>query len=219
MPELPGARAAIRAAARVANPGCYPTAVTLALSPLLAAGVIEPADLVVVASSGTSGAGRAAKPNLLGSEVMGDLTPYKVGGTHQHLAEIRQQLAAAAGADVTMSFTPVLAPMPRGILATCTGRIAAGVTPSAARDALVAAYADEPFVTVLPDGLWPHTAATAGSNSCQLQVAVDIDAGRVVVVSAIDNLGKGAAGQALQNANLMLGLAETAGLSVDGVAP
>ena len=219
LPELPGARDAIRAAARVANPGCYPTAVALALSPLLAAGIIEPADLVVVASSGTSGAGRAAKTNLLGSEVMGDLTPYKVGGTHQHLAEIRQQLSAAADANVTMSFTPVLAPMPRGILATCTGRIAAGVTSSAAREALTAAYADEAFVTVLPDGLWPHTAATAGSNSCQLQVAVDEDAGRVVVVSAIDNLGKGAAGQALQNANLMLGLPETAGLSVDGTAP
>ena len=219
LPELPGAREAVRASRRVANPGCYPTAITLGLAPLLAAGVVEPADLVVVAASGTSGAGRAAKPNLLGSEVMGDLSPYKVGGTHQHLAEIRQQLSASAGTAVTMSFTPLLAPMPRGILATCTGRLAAGLASTAARDALVAAYADEPFVTVLPEEQWPHTAATSGSNSCQLQVAVDADAGRVVVVAAIDNLGKGAAGQALQNANLMLGLPETAGLSADGVAP
>ena len=219
MPELPGVRDAVRGATRVANPGCYPTAVTLALSPLLSAGVVEPTDLVVVAASGTSGAGRTAKPNLLGSEVMGDLTPYKVGGTHQHIAEIRQQLSTAAAAPVTLSFTPVLAPMPRGILATCTARIASGATPAAVREALLAAYADEPFVTLLPEGTWPHTAATAGSNSCQLQVAVDADAGRVVVTSAIDNLGKGAAGQALQNANLMLGLPETAGLSIDGVAP
>lgn len=219
LPELPGARASISTSRRVANPGCYPTAVTLALAPLLAAGVIEPIDLVVVAASGTSGAGRAAKPHLLGSEVMGDLSPYKVGGTHQHIAEISQELARSAGGPVTLSFTPVLAPMPRGILATCTGRLAAGVAPAAAREALAAAYDGEQFVTVLPDGQWPHTAATAGSNSCQLQVTVDSDAGRVVVVSAIDNLGKGAAGQAVQNANLMLGLPEAAGLSADGTAP
>lgn len=219
LPELPDARDAIRAVRRVANPGCYPTATTLALAPLLAAGVIEPADLVVVAASGTSGAGRSAKPHLLGSEVMGDLSPYKVGGTHQHIAEITQQLSVAAGEKVTLSFTPVVAPMPRGILATCTGRLAAGIAPASARAALTAAYADEPFVTVLPAEQWPHTAATAGSNSCHLQVAVDEDAGRVVVVAAIDNLGKGAAGQALQNANLMLGLPETAGLSADGFAP
>jgi N-acetyl-gamma-glutamyl-phosphate reductase len=219
LPELPGRRDEIRTSGRVANPGCYPTAITLGLAPLLAAGVIEPADLVVVAASGTSGAGRAAKPNLLGSEVMGDMSAYKVGGTHQHLAEIRQQLSGAAREAVTMSFTPVLAPMPRGILATCTGRLATGVVAAAARETLVAAYANESFVHVLPEGQWPHTAATSGSNSCQLQVAVDADAGRVVVVSAIDNLGKGAAGQALQNANLMLGLPETAGLSADGLAP
>ena len=219
LPELPGCREAVRGARRVASPGCYPTAVTLALAPLLAAGVVEPQDLVVVAASGTSGAGRAAKPNLLGSEVMGDLSAYKVGGTHQHIAEITQSLSGAAGHDVTLSFTPVLAPMPRGILATCTARLRDGVEPGAARDALTASYDEEPFVTVLPDGQWPHTAATSGSNSCHLQVAVDIDAGRVVVIAAIDNLGKGAAGQALQNANLMLGLPEGAGLAIDGTAP
>jgi len=219
LPELPGARVAIAGSRRVANPGCYPTAVTLALAPLLAAGVIEPQDLVVVAASGTSGAGRSAKPHLLGSEVMGDLSPYKVGGTHQHIAEMSQSLSAAAGVAVSLSFTPVLAPMPRGILATCTGRLVTGAGSTAARDALAAAYDDEPFVALLPESRWPHTAATNGGNACHLQVAVDADAGRVVVVAAIDNLGKGAAGQAVQNANLMLGLPETAGLTANGVAP
>lgn len=219
LPELPGARSVIGAARRVANPGCYPTAVVLALAPLLGAGLVEPADLVVVAASGSTGAGRAAKPHLLGSEVMGDLSPYKVGGSHQHIPEISQALAAAAGSDVSLSFTPVLAPMPRGILATCTARTRPGTSAGTVRDALIAAYGAEPFVTVLPEGLWPHTAATLGSNSCQLQATVDVSAGRVVVVAAIDNLGKGAAGQAVQNANLMLGLPEAAGLSADGVAP
>lgn len=201
---------------RVAAPGCYPTAVSLALAPLLADGLVEPADVVVVAASGTSGAGRAAKANLLGSEVMGDLSAYKVGA-HQHTPEIRQTLGRAAGTTVGLSFTPVLAPMPRGILATCTARTTATV--DQLRAALRARYDGEPFVHVLPDGAWPHTAATIGSNACHLQVAVDEDAGRAVVVSAIDNLGKGAAGQALQCANLLLGLPETAGLSANGIAP
>jgi N-acetyl-gamma-glutamyl-phosphate reductase len=218
LPELPGARAALVGAARIANPGCYPTAVALALAPLLAAGLVEPADLVVVAASGTSGAGRAAKANLLGSEVMGDLAAYKVGG-HQHTPEMAQTLAAAAGTAVSLSFTPVLAPMPRGILATCTARLRPDVDESALRTALAAAYADEPFVHVLPAGRWPHTAATAGSNAAQLQVTADLDTGRAVVVAAIDNLGKGAAGQAVQCANLALGLPEMAGLSAAGIAP
>lgn len=214
LPELPGARDAIRDSRRIANPGCYPTSVILSLAPLLSAGLVEPDDIVVVAASGTSGAGRSATPRLLASEVMGDLTPYKVGGTHQHLPEIRQALDAGA-----MSFTPVLAPMPRGILATCTARLRPGVDAAGLRAALDEAYGGEPFVTVLPEGQWPHTAATFGSNSCQLQVVADSDAGRAVVVAAIDNLGKGAAGQAVQNANLALGLDETAGLSANGVAP
>jgi len=193
--------------------------VTLALAPLLAAGLVEATDLVVVAASGTSGAGRGAKTSLLGSEVMGDLAAYKVGGTHQHIAEITQSLTASAGTQVTLSFTPVLAPMPRGILATCTARLRDGATPTTVRDAMLAQYDAEPFVHVLPHGEWPHTAATAGTNACQLQVAVDAAAGRAVVVAAIDNLGKGAAGQALQNANLMLGLPEQTGLTVDGIAP
>ena len=218
LPELPGARATLARATRIANPGCYATAITLAYAPLLTAGVVEPDDLVVVASSGTSGAGRSVRPNLLGTEVMGDLSPYKVGGAHQHLAEIRQSLGRL-GAPVSMSFTPVLAPMPRGILATCTARLRPGADSSALLQVLHDAYDDEPFVHVLAEDEWPHTAATLGSNSCHLQAVADLDSGRAVVVAALDNLGKGAAGQALQNANLALGLPETTGVPVDGVAP
>jgi N-acetyl-gamma-glutamyl-phosphate reductase len=212
LPELPGARAARAGASRVANPGCYATSVALSLAPLLAAALVEPADVVVVASSGTSGAGRAATAALQASEVMGALSTYKAGGVHQHTPEMEQSLTAAAGVDVTLSFTPVLAPMPRGILATSTARLAAGSTVEQLRDALHAAYDDEPFVHVLPEGSWPTTAATVGSNSVHLQVAADTHSGRAVVVAALDNLVKGAAGQALQNANLMLGLEETLGL-------
>ncbi|MCT2279470.1 N-acetyl-gamma-glutamyl-phosphate reductase [Micromonospora chalcea] len=210
LPELPGQRAEIAAASRVASTGCYAVATVLALAPLIAAGAVRADDVVVVAASGTSGAGRAAKTHLLGSEVMGDLTPYKVGA-HQHVPEIKQATGATG-----LSFTPVLAPMPRGILATVTAVPTGDADP---RAVLAAAYADAPFVHVLPEGAWPHTAATAGSNSCHLQATVDVDSGRVIVVSAIDNLGKGAAGQAVQNANLMVGLPETTGLSVFGVAP
>ena len=210
LPELPGQRARIAASTRVANTGCYAAATILALAPLVAAGLADPADVVVVASSGTSGAGRSAKVSLLATEVMGDLSPYRVG-SHQHVPEIKQ----ASGA-TSLSFTPVLAPMPRGILATVTARPLTGGDP---RQVLLEAYADEPFVHVLPEGRWPHTAATLGSNSCHLQATVDQDSGRLVVISALDNLGKGAAAQAVQCANLVLGLPELAGLSVSGVAP
>lgn len=215
LPELPGQRAAVAAAGRVAAPGCYATAVGLALAPLLAAGHAEPDDIVVVAASGTSGAGREAKPHLLASEVMGDVSPYKVGA-HQHVPEIKQATGAAS-----LSFTPLLAPMPRGILATVTARPATGAdaTTAAVREVLAAAYAGEPYVRLLPEGAWPHTAATMGSNTCLLQATADIDSGRLIVTAALDNLGKGAAGQAIQCANLMLGLPETAGLAADGVAP
>ena len=215
LPELPGQRAAIAASGgRVAVTGCYAVATVLALAPLIAAGLVEPDDVVVVAASGTSGAGRSAKGSLLGSEVMGDLSPYKVG-RHQHVPEILQATGAR-----TLSFTPVLAPMPRGILATVTARPARpGVDAATVRDALASAYGREPFVHLLPDGRWPHTAATLGSNSAHLQATVDVDSGRVIVCSAVDNLGKGAAGQAVQCANLVLGLPETTGLAADGVAP
>jgi N-acetyl-gamma-glutamyl-phosphate reductase len=217
LPELPGRepsqRAAITAATRVAATGCYAVATTLALAPLLAAGAAEPDDVVVVAASGTSGAGRAPTPHLLGSEVMGELSPYKVGA-HQHVPEIKQATGARS-----LSFTPVLAPMPRGILATVTARPVGQTSAAAVREVLAAAYATEPFVHLLSEGAWPHTGATLGANTCLLQATVDADSGRIIVVSAIDNLGKGAAGQAVQCANLMLGLDETAGLPVDGVAP
>ncbi len=253
LPELPGARSRIRSASRVAVPGCYATAAIVALAPLLAAGLAAPADVTVVAASGTSGGGRAAKPELLGSEVMGSVSAYQVGGTHRHTPEIEQalgeaitaageavgrELSEAAGAPrVTVSFTPLLAPMPRGILATCTARLAgnwpgaaaagqgpgqpetAGQATAVLRSALAAACGGEPFICLLPEGRWPATAAVGGSNAAHLQVAADLHTGRAVVVAAIDNLGKGAAGQAVQNANLMLGLPETAGLTTYGVAP
>ena len=225
LPELPGARERIRASARVASPGCYATASILALAPLLASGLAEPADIVIVAASGTSGAGRAPAPNLMGSEVMGAVFAYKAGGVHRHTPEIEEALQGVlapdgAGARVTISFTPTLAPMPRGILATATARLAGeAAATTLLRESIGAAYAGETFVHLLPEGCWPGTGATAGSNAAQLQAAADTHAGRAVVVAAIDNLGKGAAGQALQNANLMLGLPESAGLTAYGVAP
>jgi N-acetyl-gamma-glutamyl-phosphate reductase len=219
MPELPGARAAISASRRVANPGCYPTGISLGLVPLLAAELVEADDIVVVAASGTSGAGRKPTDSLLASQVMGSMSAYKVGGVHQHTPEMEQSLGDVAGRPVRLSFTPLLAPMPRGIVATCTAAAAPGVSEAAVREALLAAYADEAFVHVLPPGAWPQTSSVSGSNAVHLQCAVDEHAGRVVVVSAIDNLGKGAAGQALQNANLILGLDEQSGLSANGVSP
>lgn len=216
MPELPGARERLVGARRIAVPGCYPTAASLAMAPALAAGVVEP-DVAVVAVSGTSGAGRSPKTHLLGSEVMGSLSAYGVGGTHRHTPEIRQNLSAAAGTDVTVSFTPVLAPLPRGILATCSART--GVKEDEARAVYEQAYRDEPFVHLLPAGRFPTTGAVLGSNALQLGLAVDIDAGRLVVVAAVDNLTKGTAGAAVQCMNLALGLPEARGLSTVGVAP
>ncbi|MGA8113787.1 MAG: N-acetyl-gamma-glutamyl-phosphate reductase [Actinocatenispora sp.] len=213
LPELPGQRARIAAADRVANTGCYAVASTLALAPLIAAGVAAPDDVVVVAASGTSGAGRTPKVGLLGSEVMNDVSGYKVG-SHQHTPEIKQATGAR-----TLSLTPMLAPMPRGILATVTARPVGTPGLADVRQVLADAYDGEPFVHLLAPGSWPHTAATAGSNACHLQVTLDADSGRIVVQSAIDNLGKGAAGQAVQCANLMLGLPETVGLTAKGVAP
>ncbi|HEX7662002.1 MAG TPA: N-acetyl-gamma-glutamyl-phosphate reductase [Pseudonocardiaceae bacterium] len=218
MPELPGARQALRGARRIAVPGCYPTAASLALAPALAAGLIEP-DVVVVAVSGTSGAGRSPKPNLLGSEVMGSASAYGVGGVHRHTPEIAQNLGLAAGTAVRVSFTPVLAPMPRGILATCSAPVRDGVDTVAARKSYRDAYDDEPFVYLLPEGAWPTTSATLGGNAVHLQVVVDPDAGRLIVVAAVDNLTKGTAGAAVQCMNIALGLPETTGLSTIGVAP
>ncbi|MFF7093613.1 N-acetyl-gamma-glutamyl-phosphate reductase [Streptomyces rubradiris] len=218
LPELPGARAALEGSKRVAVPGCYPTAVSLALFPAYAAGLVE-AEAVIVAASGTSGAGKAPKPHLLGSEVMGSMSPYGVGGGHRHTPEMIQNLSAVAGQPVRVSFTPTLAPMPRGILATCSASAAAGVTADSVRAAYEKAYADEPFVHLLPEGQWPATASVHGSNAVQVQVAYDAAVGRVIAISAIDNLTKGTAGGAVQSMNIALGLPETMGLSTIGVAP
>jgi N-acetyl-gamma-glutamyl-phosphate reductase len=245
LPELPGAKEKIKAARTVAAPGCYATTSILALAPLLHAGLVEPDDIVIVAASGTSGAGRSLRYDLLASEIMGSMSAYKVGGAHRHTPEIEQALAEVylagasasvrpaadsaerAGASpgpVTLSFTPTLAPMPRGILATSTAKLAPALAgdPDAdgkLRAAFAAAYDGGPFVHLLPAGQWPATAAVYGSNGAHVQVAADPHAGRAVVISTTDNLGKGAAGQAVQLANLMLGLPETAGLTTHGVTP
>lgn len=228
LPELlvhPGlrARADLAGARRIAVPGCYPTAVSLALAPGLESGVLDPHDIVVVAASGTSGAGKSLKPHLLGAEVMGSMSPYGLGGVHRHTPEIIQNLSRAAGAEATVSFTPTLAPMPRGILATCTARLSDTVNTTQAagamREVYDNAYGQEPFVSVLAPGRWPSTGAVLASNQVALGMAVDASSGRVSVVAAIDNLTKGTAGGAVQCANLALGLPETTGLPITGVSP
>ncbi|BBY29897.1 N-acetyl-gamma-glutamyl-phosphate reductase [Mycolicibacterium sediminis] len=216
LPELPGGRDTLRTTKRIAVPGCYPTAALLALLPAVAADLVEPA-VTVVAVSGTSGAGRAAKVDLLGSEVIGSARAYNVAGAHRHTPEIAQGLRAVTDRDVTVSFTPVLIPTSRGILATCTARTSA--TSSEIRTAYEKAYGDEPFVHLLPDGRLPKTGSVIGSNAAQIAVAVDADAGVLVAICAIDNLVKGTGGAAVQSMNLALGWAETDGLSTVGVAP
>jgi N-acetyl-gamma-glutamyl-phosphate reductase len=216
LPELPGGRQALRGTKRVAVPGCYPTAALLALLPAVAEDLVEPA-VTVMAVSGTSGAGRAAKVDLLGSEVIGSARAYNIAGAHRHTPEIAQGLRAVSERDVTVSFTPVLIPTSRGILATCTARTQAPV--SAFRSAYEKAYDAEPFVYLLPEGRLPRTGAVIGSNAAQLAVAVDEDAGVFVAVCAIDNLVKGTGGAAVQSMNLALGWPETEGLSIVGVAP
>lgn len=224
LPELVHAghgrqRDALAGARRIAVPGCNVTAVSLALAPGIRAGVIESGDLTAALAVGPSGAGRALKTELLASELMGSAAPYAVGGVHRHIPEILQNLRLAGAETPTISFTPVLVPMSRGILATVTARLVPGTTAAAVRDAWVDAYAAEPFVHVLPEGRFPKTADALGANTALMGVAVDADAGRVVVVIAIDNLVKGTAGAAIQSLNLALDLPETLGLTVDGVAP
>lgn len=209
---LPGVR-------RIAVPGCNVTAVTLGLQPAVAAGIVESADLVAVLANGFSGAGKALKPHLLAAEGLGAASPYGVGGVHRHIPEILQNLRHAGADEATISFTPTLVPMARGILATATARLASHATSEVVRDAYDAVYADEPFVHVLPEGQWPTTAAAIGANTALIGVTVDERAGRLVTVTAIDNLVKGTAGGAIQSMNLALGLPETTGLTTIGVAP
>lgn len=224
MPELLLAgggrqRDLLAGARRVAVPGCNVTAVTLGIQPGVAAGLVDATDLVAVLAVGYSGAGKAAKTHLLAAEGLGSAVPYAVGGTHRHIPEIEQNLRLAGAPQVRVSFTPVLVPMSRGVLATTTAPLAPGVDAAEVRDAWAAAYADEPFVELLPEGQWPTSGATAGANTALVQVAVDERAGRVVTVCALDNLVKGTAGAAVQSMNLALGMPETLGLTTEGVAP
>ena len=216
LPELPGGRDALVGARRIAVPGCYPTAALLALVPAVAAGLVEP-DVTVVAVSGTSGAGKAAKVDLLGSEVMGSARAYNIGGTHRHTPEIGQGLRALTDRDVSVTFIPVLIPTTRGILATCTAKTRA--TTAELRQVYHQAYQHEPFVHLLPDGQLPKTSSVIGSNAAHLAIAVDQDASTFIAIAAIDNLVKGTGGAAVQAMNLALGWPETQGLTVVGVAP
>ena len=216
LPELcQGQRDAIATQVRVANPGCYATSITLGIAPAMA--LINSEDIVVVAASGTTGAGRSAQVNLIGSEVMNSMSSYKFGGVHQHIPEIEQALSAVAQKPAKISFTPILAPMPRGILSTITATLIKPMSTQAAHEIFVQAYSDSYFIDVLPAGQMPKTNSLIGSNKMQLQVAVDEHTNRLIVSVAIDNLGKGAAGQAIQNANLMCGMDEKIGIEHDGL--
>jgi N-acetyl-gamma-glutamyl-phosphate reductase len=211
LPELH--RAELAGAAKVAVPGCYPTAALLALAPLVAAGLVEPDGIVVDAKSGLTGAGRSLKDPYLFAQANESVTPYGVGA-HRHTPEIEQELGRAAGRAVTVTFTPHLVPMSRGILATCYAAPAASAGEQDVTACLARAYDGEPFVDVLRPGTWPATRAVAYSNRVQVAAASNRRSGRVVAAAAIDNLVKGAAGQAVQCANIALGLPETAGLDL-----
>ena len=223
VPELPVGsgkqRAALVGSTRIAAPGCNASSVSLALAPGIAAGVIDERDLVAVLAVGPSGAGKSLTVANLASEILGSATPYAVGGSHRHIPEIQQSLRAAGATAPTISFTPVIVPMARGILATSTARIVPGVSASDIRAAWESAYTDEPFVHLLSEGRMPRTGDVLGSNTALIGLAVDEAAGRVVTVTALDNLVKGTAGAAIQSANIALGLNETSGLPIDGVAP
>ena len=199
----------------VANPGCYATAIALSVAPVLTE--IDSEDIVVVAASGTTGAGRTAKVNLLGSEVMNSLTSYKFGGVHQHTPEIEQILTSISNKSVKISFTPILAPMPRGILSTVTAKLHSSTSENKIRAIYSDFYRKSKFVSLLSEGQMPMSSSVLGTNNALMQIAVDSHVNRIVVSTVIDNLGKGAAGQAIQNANLMCNLAEDAGLRLAGV--
>ena len=219
LPELPGAREQLSSTRRIAVPGCYPTTATLALAPALTAGLTDGRDVVVAAASGSSGAGKAAKPHLLGAELFGSASAYGVGGVHRHTPELLQNFARLGADDPTVSFTPMLVPMARGILAVVTAPARAGVSAEQVRAAYVKAYAGERFVHVLPEGQWPISQNVVGSNAVHVNATLDADAGRVVAVATLDNLCKGTAGGAIQSMNLALGLDESTGLTTIGVAP
>lgn len=212
-------RGRLRETRRIAVPGCNVTAVTLALAPGLSAGLLETTDIVSVLSVGTTGAGRTLRNDLLASEVMGSSRAYGVGGVHRHTPEIEQNLSWAAGKTVEVSFTPVLVPMSRGILAVNTAKVSSRFSLEYLRDVYNDAYHDEAFVELLPEGELPATASVVGSNNAQISLSFDEHSGRVVIVCAIDNLVKGTAGAAIQSLNIALGLTEQTGLISIGVAP
>lgn len=223
VPELPTASGRLRdvlaGARRIAAPGCNASTVALALAPGIRAGVIEEADLVAVLAVGPSGAGKSLKLPNLAAEILGSANPYAVGGTHRHIPEIQQSLRWAGASRPTISFTPVIVPMARGILSTVTARLVPGTSPAAVRAAWEETYADEHFVHVLPEGRFPRTADVLGANTALIGLAVDEAAGRVVTITAVDNLVKGTAGAAIQSANIALGLPQELGLTMNGVAP
>lgn len=219
LPELPGQREVLATTTRIAVPGCFPTTITLALAPALQAGLVDGHDVVAVAPTGPSGAGKALKTNLLGAELMGSASAYGVGGVHRHTPEILQNFRKLGAPAPSLSFTPVLVPMSRGILATVTAPLAGPLSAQQAREVYAQAWEDEPFVTLLPEGLWPQTQSVLGSNYVHVQVAVDQAAHRLVVIAALDNLTKGTAGGAIQSMNIALGLPQTLGLTTMGVAP
>ncbi len=210
LPEL--FREQIGAARLVANPGCYPTSITLALAPLLAAGIVDTASIIIDAKSGTSGAGRAPSQATLFCEVTDGFRAYKVGGTHRHTPEIEQNLSALAGHPITVSFTPHLLPISRGILSTIYASLTGDHSGKELHELLVERYRNEPFVRILAPGEQPATQYVRGSNYCDIGVAVDRRTNRVILTAAIDNIVKGASGQAVQNMNLMCGFAESTGL-------
>ncbi|EPH00212.1 N-acetyl-gamma-glutamyl-phosphate reductase [Propionibacterium sp. oral taxon 192 str. F0372] len=218
LPELPGQRHVLAATKRVAVPGCYPTAITLSLLPALVSGLIDGHDVTVAAASGTSGAGKAAKVNLLGSELFNSMSAYGVGGVHRHVPEILQNMRHLGADAPTVSFTPMLAPISRGIIAVVTAPLQEHDTDTV-QQIYADVYADEPFCHVLPAGAWPVSKSVLGSNAFQVQVIADKQAGRMVAVGVIDNLTKGTAGGAIQSMNIALGLPETTGLNRSGVTP
>lgn len=222
LPELPGRREELAGARRIAVPGCFPTISTLTAMPAVLAGLVEP-DFTVVAPTGTSGAGKKLAAAFLGSEVMGQASAYGVGGVHRHTPEIEQNLRVAGAQDPVVSFTPILAPMARGILATVSAPLRDGVEAGDVTAAYLETYGGtgegEPFVHVMPEGRWPQTKAVLGANSVHLQATVDPRAGKLVAIGAMDNLAKGTAGGAVQSMNIALGLPEATGLTTVGVSP
>lgn len=219
LPELSHQRQVIAASTRIANPGCYATAISLACAPAVEAHLIGHSAINVVAASGTTGAGRVPTPSLIASAVMGSMSVYKIGGVHQHTPEVEQVLHSIwPEVETRVCFTPMLAPMPRGIIATCTSSLSTDVAGDP-REIFREYFKDSPFVSVLDEGNMPNTGSVIGSNYVQLSVNVDQHSGQLIVIATLDNLVKGAAGQAIQNANLMCGFAETTGLLQTGATP